>query len=113
MDYSVRHYRRGGRSRTSALRLRYVATQSRKARTGKRDCRHFRGKGAFFMIGNRNVEDVGLNGNQEAWNESVLRDSATAEMKRGLLWTFKKGGRFAFDQMTITVVDIVDKRVTL
>jgi hypothetical protein len=33
--------------------------------------------------------------------------------KRGLLWTFKKGGQFGTDELTITVVDIVEKRVKI
>ena len=33
------------------------------------------------------------------------------ERKKGLLWTFKKGGQFGTDQLTVTVVDILENRV--
>src|SRR5579864_3839718 len=39
-------------------------------------------------------------------SESVLK-------RQGLLWTFRKGGQFGTDELTITVVDILEKRVKI
>lgn len=46
-------------------------------------------------------------------NSSVLQDGPRVEVRKGLLWTFKKGGQFGTDELIITVVDIVEKRVKI
>jgi hypothetical protein len=46
-------------------------------------------------------------------SESAQRCPKDEVRKQGLLWTFKKGGRLGTDELTITVVDILEKRVKL
>ena len=45
--------------------------------------------------------------------DSSEKGNVLMNVKQGLLWTFKKGGQFETDELTITVVDILEKRVKL
>ena len=43
----------------------------------------------------------------------VSHDRRRMQVRKGLLWTFKKGGQFGTDEWTVTVVDILEKRVMI
>ena len=87
------------------------------------NCQRFFGEGGLFMLDSCNCEDSdaeSAEGRRPMLAPGVLPISAAVfrhwprvEVKQGLLWTFKEGGQFGNDEVTITVVDILEKRVTI